>query len=401
MILISAQPDVVYFHWQVELYMYQFSKHNIPNCHAVFGYVDQPSAKGLALSEKYPGHIHFYKDTRISSQKKYIPSIRPHILKKFFRDFPELGKEIFYHDSDIFLVSLPDFPSLLQDNFGYVSDTISYIGYNYLCGVSNRYKTKYPEIPDNDLLHKMLELFEMDESLIQLNEPHSGGAQYLLKNVDSDYWEEVELKCNALYDLFKKYESTYPIEHHIQSWATDMWCVLWTYWKQGNQTRVHKTLDFSWATSNTREYHEKNIFHLAGVTNTLEKTHFYKGNFCSKDLISEYRRNPSLLDYVSPTNATYEYIQVLKEYVGLSHAIPVKEINRFFLKTPNHYGDMYIKQTTIYFGRELWKSQSDEYIIFFNGTCWVLTSSKYESEISETCGGYASGHGEDPSQCNW
>ena len=138
MILISAQPDTIYFHWQVELYMYQFGTRSITNCHAVFGYDNTPSSKGLALAEKYPGRIHFYKDTRTSEQKTYIPSIRPHILKKFFQDFPELGKEVFYHDSDIFVVTVPDFPLLLSDEFGYVSDTVSYIGYNYIKDCSNR-----------------------------------------------------------------------------------------------------------------------------------------------------------------------------------------------------------------------------------------------------------------------
>ena len=398
MILVSAQPDIIYFHWQVELYMYQFSKHNLPNCHAVFGYNDSPSSKGLALAEKYPGLIHFYKDTRTSEQKNYIPSIVPHLLKQFFQEFPEWSKCVFHHDSDIFLVSLPDFASLLQDNIGYVSDTISYIGYNYLKGCSNRYKEKYPELPENDLIHKMVELFEMEETFIQQNEMHSGGAQYLLKNVDSTYWEQVELNANALFKLLKNYESSYPIEHHIQSWTAGMWAELWTYWKRGNQTRVHKTLDFSWATSPTREYYEKNIFHLAGITNELENTHFFKGSYTNKDLISECRRNPNLFDYVSPSNATYEYIQVLKEYVNQT---PLEKVDRFFLKTTNHYGDIYLKQTTLYFGRELWKSQNGEYIIFFNGTCWVLTASKYECEISETCGGFASGYGDDPSQCIW
>ena len=70
-------------------------------------------------------------------------------------------------------------------------------------------------------------------------------SHYLLKNVDSTYWEQVELNANALFKLLKNYESSYPIEHHIQSWTAGMWAELWTYWKRGNQTRVHKTLDFS------------------------------------------------------------------------------------------------------------------------------------------------------------
>lgn len=39
MIFVSAQPDIQYFHWQVEVYLYQFSKYNIQdNCFALFGY---------------------------------------------------------------------------------------------------------------------------------------------------------------------------------------------------------------------------------------------------------------------------------------------------------------------------------------------------------------------------
>jgi hypothetical protein len=40
LIFLSAQPDDVYFHWQIELYLYQFSKHGILD-NALFGYAEQ------------------------------------------------------------------------------------------------------------------------------------------------------------------------------------------------------------------------------------------------------------------------------------------------------------------------------------------------------------------------
>jgi hypothetical protein len=98
-ILISAQPDHVYFHWQVELYMYQFAKYGIVDqCYAIFGYTgDAPSNYAVELSKRY--NIFFYRDTRDKSVPHYyIPSIRPHILKQFFQQFPQLGKSVFYHD---------------------------------------------------------------------------------------------------------------------------------------------------------------------------------------------------------------------------------------------------------------------------------------------------------------
>ena len=99
MIFITAQPDTPYFHWQVSLYLYQFNKHNILDyCYAVFGYEnDEPSnyIKNIMMSNK---NIVAYKDTRNDRTKKYSPSIRPHILAKFFKDRPELGKNVFYNE---------------------------------------------------------------------------------------------------------------------------------------------------------------------------------------------------------------------------------------------------------------------------------------------------------------
>ena len=183
MIYISAQPDQVYFHWQVELYMYQFAKHGIKDqCYAVFGYTgDKPSEYIVNLSKKYK--IFWYKDERNQYVPNfYIPSIRPHILKKFFAQYPELGKDVFYHDSDIFLVKIPILPA---DNYAYLSNTVTYIGYNYIKSCSLRYKNKYPELPDDDLFSKMCECAGISEELVKSNDLNSGGAQYLLRNIDA------------------------------------------------------------------------------------------------------------------------------------------------------------------------------------------------------------------------
>jgi len=376
LIFISAQPDHVYFHWQVEMYLYQFSKHGIKDkCYAVFGYTDKPSSYILKLAETY--NIVCYKDER--TNKNYIPSIRPHILKKFFKDKPELGKNVFYHDSDIFLVKMPPFEQMLNDDIGYLSDTISYIGHDYIQGCCDRYKSKYPHLPKNDLLNKMCECVGISVDLVKDNEKNSGGAQYLLKNIDSNFWENVEISCHNMYDMLKKYETKYPIDHHIQSWTTDMWCVLWEYWKLGNKTAIHPELDFSWAVDDRKRYHSKNIFHLAGVTDKSPKDVFFKGKYSNSNVLVSYRNNKQLFDNISTNSATYEYVNIIKEMVdGQTYK------NTLLINDDVHWRGVYE------FDGKLWRSTDKKYIVFWNSSVWIVTSSQYESEISPTCGGFTS-----------
>jgi len=389
LVFVSAQPDQVYFHWQVELYMYQFAKQGIKDkCYAVFGYTGNgPSQYIVNLAKKY--NIAWYKDERNHNTPNfYIPSIRPHILKRFFKDRPELGKNVFYHDSDIFLVKLPPFELMLKDDVAYLSDTVSYIGYDYIVECSKRYKKKYPELVDNDLFKKMCQCVGISENLVKENQENSGGAQYLLKNIDGAYWEDVEATCFKMYNMLKKYEAKYPIPDHIQSWTTDMWAVLWHYWKRGNKTAIHPELDFSWATDSRKNYREKNIFHLAGVTEESPKNIFFKGKYTDTNVLALYRKNPKLFDNISHDSSTFEYVSVIKELVD-SNPTVVK--NSIFVNTEDDWSGVYERDSkTRYFDEDLWRSTDKQYIIFWNSSSWMLTYSKYEKEISKTCGGLTS-----------
>jgi hypothetical protein len=401
LIFVSAQPDDIYFHWQVELYLYQFSKHGLKDkCYAVFGYRgSKPSSAIVELAKRY--NIRWYKDTRdISVQNYYIPSIRPHILSQFFDENPSLGKKVFYHDSDIFIVKVPKFDILLEDDVGYLSDTISYIGYNYIAGKAAEYRKKYPQLPENDIVTRMCDFVGISEDLVKENNKNSGGAQYILKGIDGNYWRSVEKTTTGLYSMLKTYETAYPISNHIQSWTADMWGVLWEYWKLGKKTAVHPELDFSWATDPIENYHKKNIFHLAGVTNETSSDKFYKGLYTTKNVFKEYLKNPSLFDNVSSKSATYPYANMIKEYARtLPESPPERELTEFGMVTEGDWAGTYYKTEKQYFGKSLWRG--DKYIIFFNGTCWILTGSQYEKEISETCGGFGSSHGTHPYDNCW
>ena len=402
-IFVSAQPDQLYFHWQVELYLYQFAKHGIADrCYAIFGYRDKPSEYALNLSRKYK-HILLYKDTRpISVPNYYIPSIRPHLLKQFFKEFPELGASVFYHDSDIFLVHMPRFDLLLADNNGYVSDTISYIGYNYINGCQKRYKEKYPAIPENDLLTRMCNCMDVPMDLVKKNEAGSGGAQYLLKHVDAAFWEEVEVKCQSLYSCMKEYEKQHPISNGIQIWTADMWAVLWLYWKRGKSTIVHPELDFSWATSSVTEYYKKNIFHLAGVTGETRKGKFYKGEYIHTNIFKAYAKNKDMFNAIDPSNATYEYVKVLKEYVDSMEPQSFKETTRFLFDSKDAWSSVYTRDDTKQVcGKPVWRSDNKQYILFHNGTSWIITHKQYESEVKAGSGGYTASSGTEPYEDSW
>ena len=134
-IFLSAQPDNQYFHWQIEVLIHNFLKVGInPNyIEILFGYYQTPSTEGLSLAKKYPMVRFFFYKIRIFDNFGYIPIIRPDLLEQHFINYPELYEEvIFYHDSDIIFRKLPDFDSMYDDQYWYLSNTVSYIGSNYI-----------------------------------------------------------------------------------------------------------------------------------------------------------------------------------------------------------------------------------------------------------------------------
>jgi hypothetical protein len=409
MIFISAQPDEIYFHWQVEIYLYQFSKVGILNhSYAIFGHKgDEPSDYVKWLSEKYKGRIFFFKDERTPEMRNYIPSIRPHILSKFFKKFPNIGKNVFYHDSDIFIVTLPPFETMLgkeddKKNLGYVSDTISYIGGKYILECCSRYKKAYPQLPDEDLLNKMCEACEISPEIVKKNQENAGGAQYLLKNIGAKFWVDVERRSNRLWKILKEYEAKHPIPHHIQSWTADMWAVLWTYWGRGKDTVVIKSLSFSWGVSSVKEYFSNNIFHLAGVTASMKDTHFYKGAYNAKNVITEYRNNKNLFSKVCPNSATSEYVKMIMEYANKDTGVFVTpNVDRFNLICVQSWAGIYRKVPKKFGGKNMWRSADNMYIIFSCDSGWVLTDKIYEEQITAKSGGHAHNKSEEPYMEGW
>ena len=304
-IFMSAQPDHQYFHWQVEVLIHNFMKLGInPNwIELLFAYDSEPSAEGLALARKYPMVRFFFYKKRITQNHGYIPILRPDILEQHFLRFPELrGESIFYHDSDIIFREIPDFDQMHGDLYWYLSDTVSYIGAEYI-------KSK-----SNDLFIDLCSLAKISPEVVEQNQEGSGGAQYLMKGVTANFWKEVAEDSLTLYKYMADRETQdraklSPEEANsfnpIQKWCADMWAVLWGAWKMGAQTITTPELDFSWGTSNTDAYEKCKIMHNAGVTDANRKVLFYKADFRSTSPFD------ADLSYIKPDTASAKYVDAI------------------------------------------------------------------------------------------
>ena len=308
LIFLTAQPAITYFRWQTEIYLTQFSALGLrPRCVALFGYTETEPPKWIEELRNEGFHVHAYPDTR--QDKSYIPSIRPHLIAKYLRDYPKMGETVFYHDADILFYRLPSFQYLLNDDINYLSDTVSYIGYNYINECSERYAKNNPDLQPDTLTKTMTEIAGITVDKIRENQAGSGGAQYLLKNLDYRMFLEIEAISVRMHDVIGKFHKKWNKEEDwdgVQIWCAGMWADLWTLWKYGRTTIVHPTLSFNFATESYSSLAKHNIYHLAGVTSPVSNTLFYKGEYTDCDIIRE--KSHSDFDYVLHNSSTTYYL---------------------------------------------------------------------------------------------
>ena len=316
-VFVTAQPDVPYFHWQVKLYTHNFIEKGIdPNqIHVIFSTLgNNKLSQGAEDLKKIGINIHSYKDERVN--KRYIPSIKPFLLYKWLEQYPQYGKCFFLHDADIIFRELPDFEKMMNDDICYLSDTIGYIGYDYIMDCCRRYESQHPTSEKGQLLKEMADTIGISVDLIKENQKNSGGGQYIIKNTDYKLWEKIYLESFTLYNNMLIYQRKFPINPgQIQFWTAEMWSVLWNLWLHNFKTKVVNELSFSWATDNVDVYKKHPILHMAGVTDDLKKTKFYKGEYINIDPIQKLIEDPTYFDYVDIKSSTIKYIEVMRSYI--------------------------------------------------------------------------------------
>lgn len=279
---ICVQPRLLYYAWQVEVMINNFIKNGIEpsqiNIILAVNLKDQTSSEENViiwnkLIEKYSDvKFYSYLDTR-QQPIRYIASVRPNILKQHFKNYPELSNvPIFYHDCDMIFTKPPNFEHLLNDKIWYLSDTNSYINYDYIIAKGN------------GIYEQMCDIVGIDKVIPKLINSNSGGAQYLMKNLSWHYWEKVEKDSETLfYEITNRnfeIKKMNPDYHEIQIWCADMWSVLWNAWLYGNETKVVNEMGFCWSTDPIDKWKEKPIYHNAGVTESGKC--FYKGDYINK-----------------------------------------------------------------------------------------------------------------------
>lgn len=318
MIFVTAQPDVPYFHWQIMVYIHNFIEHGVPpnQIHVLLGIISddgKPTEESLKLKDTGV-NVHHYIDDR--PQKHYIPTVKPFLISKWLKDFPEYGKCFFLHDSDIIFRKLPNFDNLINDDITYLSDTIGYIGYNYIMDCCNRYENAHPTSGKGQLLNEMANVIGVSIECIECNQENSGGGQYLIKNTDWLLWEKIYADCVPLYDQMLDYQKRFPISPgEIQFWTAEMWSLLWNLWLHGIETRITPEFEFSWATDSIKIYEDKPILHMAGVTGNQKQDKFYKGDFININPLDKLKEDINFFDYVSSQSSTKKYVEVMKSLV--------------------------------------------------------------------------------------
>jgi hypothetical protein len=288
---LQAAPSDVYYTWQVHLWLE--SLRNIGHSDKAISVIFTPNGrenrdKWKQIEDLYPeSEFHYYKDEDNLSQLLgiYIPVLRPYVLWKHFKANPQLSeKAIFYCDSDILFTKDFSLDKFLEDDVNYLSDTNSYINASYFDSkIHQVLPEKLEEYKTRDILGEIASVIGISRETAEANNNHSGGAQYLLKNVDGDFWSKVMNDCILIRtylqtvnrEFFKDENSGY------QSWCADMWSVLWNLWFREQETKVVPELDFAWATDPLSKLDSHTIFHNAGITGTEMNGYpcFYKGKY--------------------------------------------------------------------------------------------------------------------------
>lgn len=309
--LMCAQPCNSYYAWQLEVMLTNFTSFIIEGyyeIHILCAYdkneSDWETKKSLVekVEKKFLNKAKFfyYQDTR-QFKANYLPSIRPNILKQHFTENRSIISDaIFYHDCDMIFTKFPIFlQKYINGNEWYVSDTRSYIGYDYII--------QHGE----DILDLMTAIVNIDKQLVKRNQYQSGGAQYVMKGVTPDFFERVEKDCENLFThvsilnmVKEKQDENY---NPIQIWCADMWAMLWNAWKDGHKANIPADMNFCVSTDSIDKWKDCQIFHNAGVVDSISDSHFFK---------SDFRYSLPFLHDGSKYNkykASYKYFELIKK----------------------------------------------------------------------------------------
>jgi hypothetical protein len=289
-ILITCQPDDQYFIWQNHLYIESCIKAGFEeeNIHILLykpsGRIHNENWK--KLKEFYPKlNIFLYEDRGVQKHLGiYIPILRPHILWQHFEAFPELkDRTIVYTDCDILWTKNPQLEKYYEDEVSYVSDATSYLNNSYFeSKIKDVLPEKLEQYKQKDVVKELCTITGIDKQTVLDNNSNTGGVQYILKNVDAEFWKKVERDVLLIRTHLLTFNKEFFKDENsgIQSWCADLWAVQYNLWRIG-ECKVLSELSFAWATDPIQRIETHNILHNAGITGTEMNGYpcFYKGKY--------------------------------------------------------------------------------------------------------------------------
>ncbi len=332
--IITCQPNDRLFCWQLRVQLHNLRKYGLSGQYTalIWKHSDRKdnemfNMEWLKLIEDYPeATFKFYEDDtnellRLIRVMNYIPLLRPWLLHKYFAERPELKSDaILYMDSDVVFTRKPNLEKLIQDNTCYLSDTRSYIAASYF---DSKMKDVLPDkleaYMEVDVLDELVKEFGLTREIAMKNEDGSGGAQYLLKNIDAQFWQNVFTGCiKILLNLRSVNRRFFENEDKgFQSWCADMWSILFNLWKKEYKTECPWEMDFCWATDPIGKWDQAQIYHDAGAhTREIKPGHRL---FLKRDkpyIDNEKTPFDDDLSFVSSEYCSKNYVKEINEACG-------------------------------------------------------------------------------------
>jgi hypothetical protein len=259
-------------------------------------------------------------NTMYEAGLKYTSVIRPYCLWRYWTDHPEMkNNTIFYCDCDVLFLPNFNIDKFIEDDVNYMSDTRGYINASYFDRkVKDVLPNKLKEYNKRDILNETAKMVGIDRKICELNNENSGGAQYILKNVNGEFWRKVTDDCVKiklhLSNVNKKF---FENENKgFQSFCADMWAILWNLWYNKRETRIVPELNFAWATDPVEKLQECTIYHNAGICADFTDGHpsFFKGKYHRMgDPLRDAHLETILNNEESKKWCTWYYASKLKE----------------------------------------------------------------------------------------
>jgi hypothetical protein len=323
---VTVCPDDNYYTWQVNLWLESLRELGKSDKAVVLIFIPnfrEQNPKWDQVLSLYPeAQFVFVKDEDNASSLLpiYIPVLRPYTMWRFLRDNPTYcSKAIFYCDSDILFTKDFNIDKYLEDGIHYLSDTNSYINATYFDSkIKDVLPEKLEEYKTRDILAEVTSLIGISRDVCEKNNLNSGGAQYLLKNTDSNFWSKVMNDCILIRTYLQKVNREFFKDENagFQSWCADMWAVLWNLWLRNYKTQVVPELNFAWSTDPIDKLQDTTILHNAGIVSETGNGYpaFYKGKYhLGEDPMADNQIDVVLKDETSKKYCTWYYAKKLSE----------------------------------------------------------------------------------------